>query len=295
MKPEQPRVSVLLPVYNAERYLAGTLDSLLRQSFEDFELIAVNDGSTDTSEAILRGYAERDARVRLVSRPNTGLVVALNEMLDIARGELCARMDADDIALPHRLERQIAFMDARPDVVCLGGAIELIDEQGAPLHSPAPVCGDEAVQREALRGRTPICHPAAMFRTEAVRAVGGYHDDAYPAEDLDLWLRLGEVGKLDNLPETILRYRLHEASISVRKRERQIAKMRLACERAWARRAIADGVFLGHPEHEGPDEPLGQFELAVHTPVQNPTARAILLAAHGGSVAPPAGTAAHRE
>lgn len=282
MKPQTPRVSILLPVYNAESYLAETLESLLRQSYEDFELIAVNDGSTDASESILRGYAERDARVRLVSRPNTGLVVALNEMLDIARGDLCARMDADDIALPHRLERQVAAFDARPELVCLGGAIELIDEHGTPLHRPAPVCGNEAVQREALRGRTPICHPAAMFRSEAVRAVGGYIDDAYPAEDLDLWLRLGEVGALDNLPETILRYRLHEESISVRKRDRQIAKMRLACERAWARRAITDGVFLGHPEHTSADEPLGQFELAVHTPVQNPTARAILLAGQSG-------------
>lgn len=278
MKPEEPRVSVLLPVYNAGNFLAETLRSLLTQTFEDFELIAVNDGSTDDSLDILRAAAAGDDRVRVVTRANTGLVVALNEMIDLARGEYCARMDADDIALPHRLERQVAFLDANPEVVCLGGAIELIDERGTPLHRPAPVCGDDAVQREALRGRTPICHPAAMFRAEAVRRVGGYLHDAYPAEDLDLWLRLGEIGGLDNLPETILRYRLHDASISVRKRERQIAKMRLACERAWARRGIRDGLFLGHPEHTSPDEPLAQYELAVHTPVQNPTARAILLA-----------------
>ncbi|MEL7472470.1 MAG: glycosyltransferase [Planctomycetota bacterium] len=278
MTPTNPKVSILLPVYNAERYLDETLRSLRGQTYDQFELIAIDDGSTDASLEILRRHEADDARLRIVSRPNTGLVAALNEMLALARGELCARMDADDIALPHRIERQVRAMDARSELVCLGGAIELIDERGAPLHRPAPVCGDSNVQREALRGRTPICHPASMFRTEAVRMVGGYHEDAYPAEDLDLWLRLGEIGEIDNIPETILRYRLHEESISVRKRERQIAKMRLACERAWARRGIVDGVFLGHPEHTNADERFAQFELAVHTPVQNPTARAILLA-----------------
>ena len=238
MKATSPAVTVLLPVYNAEAFLEEALASVVTQTFTDFRLLAVDDGSTDGSLNILERHADADPRITVISRPNTGIVGALNEMARLARSPLLARMDADDVAMPDRFQRQIALFDAKPKAVCVGGGIEMITESGRPIMTPAPVTGDANIQREALAGRTPISHPSAMIRREAFEAVGGYNADSYPAEDLDLFLRLGELGELHNVPETVLRYRMHGNSISVRLSERQVHKMREACERAWARRGI---------------------------------------------------------
>ena len=234
----RPRVSVLMPVYNAERYLAEAVESVLGQSFTDFELLVVDDGSTDGSLALLRRYAEGDRRVQVVSRPNTGYLVALNQMLAVAQGELIARMDGDDVALPERFARQVAFLDAHPDVVCVGGAALLIDEGGRMLNElPRPV-DDALIQEAALRGDTPIIHPSAMMRLADARAVGGYRETTYLAEDLDLWLRLGERGRLANLPEVVVKYRMHERSVSAVYRLRQLEAIRVSCRDAWARRGL---------------------------------------------------------
>src|SRR6476661_6105481 len=125
-----PPVSVLMPVYNAGRYVAEAVESILGQTYADFEFLIVDDGSTDRSRAILERYAARDPRIRLVSRPNTGYAAALNELLGLARGELVARMDADDVALPERLLRQVNYLRAHPEVVCVGTAVHLIDGGG---------------------------------------------------------------------------------------------------------------------------------------------------------------------
>ncbi|MEO1535142.1 MAG: glycosyltransferase, partial [Planctomycetota bacterium] len=240
---------------------------ILAQTFTDFELLALDDGSSDGSHNILKRLAREDSRVLVISRPNTGIVGALNEMAARARGSHLARMDADDIALPDRFETQLKFLAERPKCVCVGGRIEFITEAGQPIESPEPVMGNDNVQREALAGRTPISHPSAMIRRDAFNAAGGYGDDAYPAEDLDLFLRLGEIGELDNVPETVLRYRMHGNSVSVRLSERQIAKMRQACERAWARRRVRgtfDRVIEAKPTTKG-SSLIGQ----------NPTASAL--------------------
>ena len=118
--PTPPKTSVVMPMYNAERYVAGATGSILAQTFTDFEFVIVNDGSTDRSLEIVRHYERLDARVRVLSRPNTGIVGALNDGLSLARGEYIARMDADDIAYPHRLERQATYLDDHPDCVAVG-------------------------------------------------------------------------------------------------------------------------------------------------------------------------------
>ncbi len=233
-----PTIAVMLPVYNAAPFVDEAVQSIRNQTFSDFELIVIDDGSSDGSLRVLRRHAKDDDRITLISRPNTGIVNTLNEMADFARSPFLARMDADDIAMPDRFARQLAFFRSRPRAVCVGGRVEMITETGDPIVSPEPVTGDARIQRDALAGRTPISHPSAMFRREAFEAVGRYHHDAYPAEDLDLFLRLGEIGELHNLPETVLKYRMHGNSISVRLSDRQIAKMKQACERAWARRGI---------------------------------------------------------
>lgn len=233
-----------MAVYNAEAFLDAAVQSVLKQSFSDFEFIIIDDGSTDRSTAMLQDYARKDNRVRLISRANKGLTASLNEGLKLARGEFIARMDADDVAAPDRLKIQVEYLRAHPEVSLLGGAYELIDDAGRMLTTIVPPPDDATLQEHALSGRTPICHPLAMMRRDAVEKVGGYDDAFAVAQDLDLWLKLGEVGKLACVPQVLLRYRQHEDSVSEKKQEQQVRNMKLACERAYARRGITRD-FLG--------------------------------------------------
>jgi glycosyltransferase involved in cell wall biosynthesis len=234
-----PIVSVNMSVHNADAYLDVSVSSILAQTFADFEFIIIDDGSTDSSAAILADFAKRDPRVRIETRSNKGLTKSLNEAIQMSQGELIARMDADDVAKPDRLRIQGEFMRAHPDVVLLGGGYELIDSAGRLLTKIIPPGDDATLQEHALSGRTPICHPLAMMRRDAVINVGGYDDSMVVAQDLDLWLKLGEVGKLACVPEILLQYRQHPDSASEQKQAMQIQNMRLACERACARRGIS--------------------------------------------------------
>lgn len=213
-----PAVSVALPVYNAGRYLAAAVASILGQTFRDFELIAVDDGSTDDSRAVLEAFAARDPRVRVISRPNTGIVGALNDAWQAARAPLVARMDADDIAFPERFARQVAFLAAHPEVVCLGAAVVYLDSAGQPVK-PCARALDHAALEPALLGGDggSLIHPVIMLRRSALEAVGGYRREAQYVEDLDLFLRLARVGRLANLPEPLLFYRVHATSINFTK------------------------------------------------------------------------------
>ncbi|WP_300039404.1 glycosyltransferase [uncultured Roseobacter sp.] len=233
-----PRVSVLLPVCNAETWLGVAMDSILAQSFTDFELLVHDDGSTDGSLAILQDYAARDRRVVLTSEPNKGLIATLNQLIDAAQGDLIARMDADDIALPERFAKQVAWLDQNPDYVLLGGAIIFIDEAGRHIAPEFPPRDHETLDDYSLRGTGAICHPAVMMRTETVRQVGGYDMRRDTAEDLDLWLRMAEAGRLASLPDIVLKYRLHDQSISGKNNDRQRECIREICADACARRGV---------------------------------------------------------
>ena len=237
-----PTISVLLPVYNAEPYLRAAVDSVLSQTFVDFELLAFDDGSTDRSLAILREYEAKDSRVRIFSRENRGHVVTHNELIDLAQGRYLAHMDADDICLPERFERQAVFLDSFPDHLVVGGWIEQINAAGQPIGIIRSPLTHQEIDLAHLKGHTSICHPAAMFRKTAVLTVGCYNDEFNPAEDLDLWLRLAEIGKVANLPEIVLRYRLHSDSLSEASGQKQHDAMKRACQSAWHRRGI-EGRF----------------------------------------------------
>lgn len=241
-----PIVSVIMPVYNAQRYVAAAVRSILDQTFRDFEFLILDDGSTDRSRSILQRYAATDPRIRLISRGNRGFVVTLNELVQQAQGEYLARMDADDVALPDRLALQVDFLQAHPTVVCVGGAQDWIDAADRILLHHPEATDNATIQQLALSGQTPINHPSALMRRSAVLQVGGYDATMYPAEDLDLWLKLGEQGELANLPQTVLCYRQHDRSISERLQAQQTQQRRTACERAWQRRGIT-GQF-----HEAP-------------------------------------------
>jgi len=233
-----PSVSVMMPVYNAQPYLAEAVESILGQTFADFEFLIVDDGSTDRSGAMLERYAARDQRIQLTSRPNTGYTVALNELLDLADGELVARMDADDVALPQRLARQVDYLRTHPDIVCVGTAVHFIDSAGRLLRDAHPGMDHEALEERALAGRCPLNHPSVMMRRAAVVAVGGYRARFEPSEDHDLFLRLGEVGRLANLPEVLTKYRQHPQSASEQYQRLQCERSAAAVLEACRRRGI---------------------------------------------------------
>src|SRR3954469_7704719 len=164
-----PVVTVLMPLYNAERFVAQTLDAILAQTFRDFEFLIINDGSTDRSLEILQDYARRDDRIRLISRPNTGYVPALNEGLGLARGEFIARIDADDLADPRRLELQVARLRQEPRLVALGSCASAIDEDGLPLGYYSVPLTHEEIEAHHLRGSSAIHHPAVILRPDVVK------------------------------------------------------------------------------------------------------------------------------
>lgn len=235
----RPIVTVALAVFNGEDYLAECIESILAQTLTDFEFIIVNDGSTDSSLKILENYADKDARISVISQKNQGLVLSKNRWLEVAEGKYIAIIDHDDLSLPDRLFNQVTYLDAHPEVVCVGGDSLLIDEKGRFLTRLFHLRGDEAIQAAALAGHGAITHPAAMIRTQVIRQINGYDNRYNFAEDLDLWLRLGEVGKLENLDVPVLKYRMHGKSISERKGELQREVAKNACEAAWERRGIA--------------------------------------------------------
>lgn len=207
-----PAISVVLPVFNAVAYVEAAVQSVLEQTFENFELILIDDGSTDASGDILRKLAARDTRVRLIQRENRGLIATLNEGVTMARAPFVARMDADDISLPCRLALQFERMCADPSLVVLGGAIRYLDAAGRLGRTVVYPTG-EKIETAILWG-APVAHPATMFRTEAGRRVGGYSHLFAHAEDYALWLQLRNSGKVDNLPQTVLHYRVHGQSTS---------------------------------------------------------------------------------
>ena len=238
-----PRVSVVLPVFNAERYVAAAVGSILGQTLGDFELIVIDDGSTDATPAILADLAARDRRVRLVSRGHRGVVHSLNEGLREARAAYLAIMNADDVALPERLARQAAFLDAHPAVAAVGSQSRVMLADGAPgpvTRLPQSPAALRAIEMQA----SPLSNPTVMMRRNAALEIGGYRPQFSPAaEDYDLWLRLGERHDLANLPDVLLFYRLHPGQLTGQSYEAVAIAALVAQAAARARRAgLADPV-----------------------------------------------------
>lgn len=208
----EPRVSVLMAVHNGERYLAEALGSLLAQTLEDFELVVVDDGSTDGTAAVLAAYAARDARLVVVrNEENLRLPASLNRGLERCRASLVARADADDVYHPERLERQVAFMEAHPEVGVASCAYHRTDAQGRVIGTVRPPTDDGVIRFRQLFMNS-FLHPGIVFRASLVRAVGGYDPGYWTAQDSDLWARVRDRARLANLSEPLVRYRVHTSS-----------------------------------------------------------------------------------
>lgn len=224
-----PLVSVVLPVYNAAKHVEQAVRSILEQTCRHFELIIINDGSCDGSLEILQRLRNADERIVLVSRENRGLVRTLNEGIAMARGDWIARMDADDIALPQRFERQLAWLEASGADLCgswfkrFGGA-----EPGVIRVRQ----DDEAIKMEMLFA-SPFAHPAVMMRAALIKTLR-YDPQWEKAEDYDLWVRAAQAGwTMSNVPEILLLYRVHSDQISSSAAERQRALARQIRLRYW--------------------------------------------------------------
>jgi glycosyltransferase involved in cell wall biosynthesis len=208
-----PVVSVCMPAYNCQRYVAEAIESILGQTFRDFEFLIIDDGSTDGSLPILRRYAARDPRIRLTSRPNLGVPATLKELVDQSRGEFIARMDADDIAFPERFEKQVNYLRAHSDCVVVGCRVWETDAEGDSVREYFTLADHDEIDAFHFRMTGPaLVHPSIMLRRDAMLAVGGYRN--FLIEDLDLYLRLAEYGRIARVPEFLLKYRIHSTNLS---------------------------------------------------------------------------------
>lgn len=246
-----PIVSVLMPVKNGEQFLSQALASIHAQTLSDWELVIVLDNCTDSSRAIVDRYSDRRFHV-IDHRGVGGVANVLNRGLEACRAAIVARMDCDDICLPERLEVQTITLANRPELLALGSSAQVIDKDSQVIGKRSVQTGD-AVSRSLL-WRNQLIHPATIFRKQAIIAKGGYDPDFSITQDYELWLRVVEVGNLDNIAEPLIQYRLHtgqdthaltlgRCSIGAlhRRRREAAARLGLACALPF----IQSGVWIG--------------------------------------------------
>lgn len=206
-----PKISVVMAVYNGERYLREAIDSILNQTFKDFEFVIINDGSTDRSLEIIQSY---DDRIVLITQENAGLAKALNNGIAVSRSDFIARMDADDIAYPERIQKQYKFLLKNPEYIIVGSNAKFIDMEGNFVHySNLPI------KNEEMKGKlpeTPFIHPSVMFRKDSFYEAGQYPEYMLKAQDYVLFNRMAKYGKFANIPENLMQYRIVPTGNSTR-------------------------------------------------------------------------------
>lgn len=203
----KPLVSIILPTHNRASYISTAIESALSQSFKDFELIIINDGSTDKTSKIISEFEKRDSRVRsIANKHNLGLVKSLNKGIKNANGKYIARIDDDDFwCESNKLEKQTKFLDSNPEYVLVGGGAIITNKEGKEVARVLYPEYDEDIRKEILF-YSPFAHPSIMFRKDAWGRVGGYDEELFYSEDWDLWMKFGRVGKFHNLQEYFLNY-----------------------------------------------------------------------------------------
>lgn len=208
-----PKVTVLMSVYNGDRYLNEAIDSILAQTFTDYEFLIIDDGSTDRTLDILRSYI--DPRIRIIrNEDNLGLTKSLNKGLKLSRGEYIARMDADDISLPNRLNEEVQYLEDNKDVVLVGTGREIIDEKGDIIETITPY---RIITTKKLLRKNYFQHSSILFRKKNIREIGGYCSSLLCCQDYYLWLTLSKKYQLHNIPKVLCKSRIQKNSISYSK------------------------------------------------------------------------------
>lgn len=229
-----PKVSVVLPAYNSERFIGPAIESILAQTFADLELIVIDDCSKDNTWEVIQAYARRDPRiVALRNEKNLNLANSLNKGIAGARGKYIVRMDHDDISVPTRIEKQVAFLDANPDVGIVGSSMEIIDERGEAIGLRKYNLTDETIRKNIFL-YSPFCHPATAIRKDVLEKVGNYDHGANPAEDYELYFRIGMCAKFANLDEALLRYRVVKGTSMTTGGTRRLERKTIAIRRRYA-------------------------------------------------------------
>jgi glycosyltransferase involved in cell wall biosynthesis len=217
---DNPLVSVVMVTCNVDRFLAEAIESILSQTFGDFEFIIVDFGSTDKSKQIISSYAAKDSRIKFHEIPHCGLAEARNTSCSLAQGQYIAIMDADDVSLPERLMQEVGYMEKHPETGLLGGATEWVDARGRSVCTNYFPTEDGEIKSE-LDVHNAFCQPTVLLRKEAFILAGGYRAVFAPAEDYDLWLRITEGFQCANLTQVVLKYRIHPYQVSMRLQKQQ--------------------------------------------------------------------------
>lgn len=244
-----PTVSVILPAYNAGHTIGAAIQSILSQTYTDFEVMVINDGSTDDTQSVVQGFD--DPRVRTLRNPqNMGLVASLNRGIEEAQGTLLARMDADDISMPERLAAQVQYMQSNPRLGVVSCHYETFDDKSPFLERVVLPTSDAEVRYDLYAKTNCFCHPAAMMRRQALEQVGGYKAEWFPAEDRELWTRMLETWHGANVPQTLHRMRRHAKSISSQNMKCQASLVLAAMTEVLARRLAPTDIDLA-AQHAG--------------------------------------------
>jgi glycosyltransferase involved in cell wall biosynthesis len=212
-----PQISVIMPVYNSEEYLETAIESVLGQTFSNFEFIIIDDASTDSSNEIISKYAKKDKRIRLIrNESNQYIGRALNKAISFASTEILARMDSDDISMPNRLDLQYKTITETQQIAVVGCDIDIMNEKGDSLGIRKYPAESSDLKKSVFR-HSPFAHPATMLRKKYVLEFGGYEPNKSPSEDLDLWIKLGSKYEFRSVPLPLFRYRFFSNSHSNRK------------------------------------------------------------------------------
>lgn len=212
-----PEVTVLIAAYNAERWIYECVKSVLEQTFQNFEVVIVNDGSTDETLAEIKSVAKTDKRIRFYSKPNSGLTDSLNYGLKVSKGRWIARLDADDLCAKNRLSMQLEAANGNSALVLVGSGLTFIDNCGLPLGTFTYPSNDAKLRQNLSRGYAFFPHSSALIRMDALNAVNGYRSHFLMSQDLDLWLRLSEIGEIHALTEPLVYIRKHADQLSKEK------------------------------------------------------------------------------
>jgi len=247
MNERVPVVSVLMTVYNDEKYVGHAIESILEQTFLDFEFVIVNDGSTDRTAEILMEYSAKDSRIRVFDQANAGTTAAANRGLSVVRGKYVARLDSDDVSYSHRLQTEVKFLESHVDVALVGGGADIIDLSGAIIGQRNIMTATPA---RTLMHRCIYQQSDVMFRRDTVVALGGYREKFRNAQDYDLWLRISEAAHVAKLDEVLGAWRLNGGGYTLSRAREQKKEVRIIKRFSRQRRR------LGHDEYSFYSPPI---------------------------------------